>query len=243
MGGLGWHNPLPLELGGGDSLVERIYRAMRSMVGKGGSAPDDANTIDGLWRQVRATAIASVASGGERAVLQAFPDRATDLLPYYDRLFLLTSEPGTSDQDRRQAAARLYALQIASDLPSVQAELQRIDPRFALVPTDPDESCTTVFGRAFEDLDAADPFVADLEGGAYAGVRHSTAFPNYSSDFICYVILDLGDGVAPGPPERRAMELGRRLLHDLLPAANSFHITTHQGFTLDVSLLDITGLE
>lgn len=235
MAGLGWHNPLPLELGGGDTLVERIYRAMRASVGKGGSAPDDATSIDGLWRQVRATAIASVAAMGERTVLQAFPDRATDLLPYYERLFMLTSEPGSSDQARREAAARLYALQISASIPALEAELQKIDPRFSVLPTNPDESCTTVFGRAFEDMAGAEPFNP-------AG-RHSTAFPNYSSEFICHVLLDLGDGVAPGPVERRTMELARRLLHDLLPAPNAFHIATHQGFTLDVSLLDITGLE
>ncbi len=242
MAGLGWHNPLPLELGGGPTLVERIYRALRASVGKGGSAPDDANSIDGLWRQVRATAIASVAGMGERSVLQAFPDRATDLLPYYERLFLLTSEPGSSAQARREEAARLYALRISSSIPDLQAELQQIDPRFSVLPTDPDESCTTVFGRAFEDLDGAEPFIADSEA-AFTPTRHSTAFPNYSSEFIAYVLLDLGDGVAPGTGESRAMELARRLLHDVLPAPNFFHIITHAGFTLDLSLLDITGLE
>lgn len=232
MGGLGPMNPLPLELGGGETLVERIYRALRANVGVGGSAADDRNTIDGLWRQVRARAIASVAGMGERAVLQAFPNLATDLLPYYERLFLLVNEPGASEVDRRQAAAERYALQIASTLGEVELALQAIDPRFSILVTAADSASTTVQGRAFEDMAGDEPF---------GGGRHATAFPNYSSDLVCYVLLDIGGGIVPTIAERRSLAAARALLCDVLPADNDISLATHRGFTLDVDRLDLTS--
>jgi hypothetical protein len=232
MGAFGWHNPFPLEFGGGETAVERIYYALRAAVGKGGSADDDEGTIDGLWRQCKARAIASVATSGERSVLQAFPNKATDLLPYYEGLFRLTNDPAASDQERREAAAELYALQIASALPDIELALQEIDPRFSLVTTSPDQSDSTLFGRCFEDFAATLPF---------GGGRKSTSFPNYSTEFVLYVLLDLGDGIVPSTAERRLMERARKLLHDALPAFNDLQIVTHRGFTLDVSRLDLTS--
>lgn len=232
MGGFGWHNPWPLEFGGGETVVERIYYALRSAAGQGGSAENDDYTIDGLWRQVRARAIASAATTMERAALQVLPDHATDLLPYYEQLLLLTPDPSQSEQARRDAAAQLYALQIASDLPSITRALQQIDPRFSIVVPRPEASCTTINGRAFEDYAATLPF----EGG-----RKSTAFPNYSSNFETYVLLDLGGGVVPAPIERAAMTTARRLLQDVLPGHNTLHVVTHRGFTLDRDRLDLTS--
>jgi hypothetical protein len=225
---------------GGDVEHERIYRAMRAIVGKGGSATDDSG-IEGLWRFVRSKAIASVARKSRDAALQAFPDQATDLLPYYERLLRLTPDLDDTDEDRQAAALELYALQIASDLPSIGAALQRIDERFTLLPSDPDLSMTTIFGRAFDDHEAAEPFIASSEDANTSG-RRSTAFPNYSSEFTAIVLLELGDGVAPNTAERRALATARRLLTDLLPGHNDAVLITHSGFTLGVSLLDQTGL-
>jgi hypothetical protein len=232
MSGLGWHNPFPLEFGGGETAVERIYYALRSNVGKGGSADDDEGSLDGLWRQSRARGIASVATFGERSALQAFPDRATDLLPYYEQLFLLTNDPATSDHERREAAAVRYTQQIASAIPDIGIALRLIDPRFEVLTTSPDQSDSTLFGRAFEDYAAAEPF---------GGGRKSTAFPNYSSEFVAYVLLDLGGGIPPTTSERRSMDAAAALLNEVLPAHNSFQIVTHRGFTLDVDLLDLTS--
>jgi hypothetical protein len=232
MGSFGWHNPFPVEFGGGETLVERHYLALRSMVGEGGSAEDDEGTIDGLWRQVRARAIASVAAGGERAALQAFPDRATDALPYYERLLAVTNDPSASEQERREAVTVLYALQIASAVPDIVTALQLIDSRFSVITTSPDQSDTTIIGRAFEDYAETEPF----EGG-----RKSTAYPNHSTEFILYVLFDLGGGNPPSTSERRLMQSARKLLNEVLPAHNDFQIVTHRGFTLDVDLLDLTS--
>lgn len=214
--------------------AELIYRALRSATGKGGSAEDEANSIDGLIRRVRAAAIASVADMGERSALQAFPNHATDLLPYYERLVGLSDDPDLTEQERRDAAAALYALQQAADIPSIISALQEIDARFDVITAAHTTATTTIAGRAFED------YAGDLP---FQGGRQSTAFPNYSSELVLRMLLDLGDGVAPDADERRSMRLARRLMHDVLPATVDLQIVTHRGFTLDVSRLDLTSFD
>lgn len=234
MGSLGWHNPFPLEVGGGETTVERIYYAMRSASGKGGSAEEDETTVEGLWRQCRARAFGAIATFGERSALQAFPHLATDLLPYYEQLFLLTNDPATTDEERRAAAATRYALQIASAMPDIEIALREIDPRFQLITQSPADATVTMFGRAFEDFAATEPF---------GGGRESTLLPNYATQFTVYVLLDLGGGVLPNAEERLSLAAAATLLHEVLPAHNNFQIVTHHGFTLDVDLLDLTSLE
>lgn len=211
---------------------ELIYRALRSAAGKGGYAENETHSIDGLIRRVRARAIASVADLHERAALQAFPNHATDLLPYYERLLGLTDDPDQTEQQRADAAAALYALQRASDVPSLRAALQQLDPRFEVLTVSPATSTTTIAGRAFQDLAGAEPF---------GGGRQSSALPNFAGVFVLRVLLELGDGVAPNAAERRAIKLARRLLHDVLPATADLQIVTQRGFTLDVSKLDLTS--
>ena len=234
MGGFGWHNPFPVEVGGGETAVERIYAALRSAAGKGGSA-DDEDSIDGLLRQCTARAIASVATFGERSALQAFPNHATDALPYYERLFLLAQDPELSDDQRRQAAALRYTNQGGGALPDVEAALQRIDARFSLVATDPADSDVTIHGRAFDDLDGAEPYDP-------GGTRHSTAYPNYSTELVCFVLFELGAGVLPTADEDRALLAAQALLSDMLPSDNDYSIATSgDGFELDVDRLDLTS--
>jgi hypothetical protein len=231
----GWANPFPCEFGSGPTAVENIYFALRSAGGKGGAAADDEHTIDGLWRQCRARAIATVAASGERSALQAFPDRATDLLPYYERLVGVASDPDGDAEARREAAAVLYARQIASAVPDIAAALQAIDSRFSVLATTYAESDTTLFGRAFEDFAGALPF---------GGGRQSTRLPNYSTSFVLFVLLDLGAGIAPTTNERRALATAGKLLAEVLPGHNSYQIVTHRGvggFELDTDLLDLTA--
>jgi hypothetical protein len=210
---------------------ERIYRAMRANVGKGGSAVNE-NGIDGLWRWVRSKWLATVSRKSELATEQAFPDRATEALPYYERLLQITPRDEASVEDRQLAVARAYALQLAADLPDVTRVLQQIDERFMVVSPPAHLSTTTQAARAF------DGYAGDLPMG---DGRKSTAFPNYSSDFDVYAVLELGGGVVPDATEREAIAAARRLLHDVLPAHNTFQIATHRGFTLDVDRLDLTS--
>lgn len=231
MAGLGWGNPFPLEIGGGESIVETHYNAFTAMLGRGGSHADVDTTVDGLWRSVRALGMASITSSGERAALQAFPSKATDLLPYYEQLFNLP--PAGSEQDRRDGASRAYRADPNGDLRTVAEALAEIDPRFSLRDVDPDDEEVTVPGRVFEDYDATEPF----NGG-----RKSTLFGNYSTGFIVFVLFDIGAGVQPSNSDRIKLAECKRVLNDMLPAINHFAIVTSRGFVLDVDRLDLTSL-
>lgn len=231
MGSLGWHNPFPIELGGGPTTVEKLARALRSASGRGGSA-DDESSIDGAWRAAIARALAAAATTAERAALQAFPHRATDLLPYYERLLGL--DGGGSTSERQAAAGALYGARAGADAPSLEAELAALDPRFRLLSTPAAVAVTTVAGRAFADRDGAEPF---------GGGRESTALPAYSSARVVRALLDLGGGALSSDAERRTIETARRLLHRALPVTHAFSIVTHHGFTLDTDRLDVTSLE
>jgi hypothetical protein len=210
---------------------ERIYRALRSAVGKGGSAANELG-LEGTWRWVRAKWLAEVSRKSELAAEQAFPDRATEALPYYERLLQITPRDEASIEDRQIAVARAYALQLASDIPDLLRALQQIDARFTLVVPPAHLSVTTQAARAF------DGYAGELPMG---DGRKSTRFPNYSSDFEVYTVLELGGGAVPTTEERDSIAAARRLLHDVLPAHNTFQVATHRGFTLDVDRLDLTS--
>jgi hypothetical protein len=233
MSGFGWINPFPLEFGGGPTLVETTYRALRSAVGEGGSAKDDENTIDGVWRQARASALAAAFATGERALLQFFPGSATDALPYYEELFGLVPEDEDDDPARRREAERRYTYEVDAAVPTITADLQRIDPRFSVIEIDHTHSVVTVFGRAFEDLAGTLPF----NGG-----RKSTLFANYSTDLIVFVLFDVGSGIDPAPADAALLRDAIDYLNTSLPTWVNFQTTLADGFILDESLLDLTGL-
>lgn len=233
MGGLGWSNPFPLEFGGAPTNVERIYRAMRSAVGQGGSASDDENTIDGLWRQARAAGLAAAAMSGERAVVNAFPDHATDLLPYFEELYLLVPLDESDLPARRAAAAARYVADPLSSVPQLASDLQAIDPRFSVLDIDHTQSIETIVGRAFEDYLGTIPF---------RGGRSSTEFPNFSTEFVVDVLLDLGSGNLPSVAEDALMATASDYLNTALAGWVNLNVITADGFTLDESLLDLTGL-
>lgn len=232
MGGCGWSNPAPFEMGGGATNVERIYRALRSAVGIGGSAEDDDGSIDGVWRQARASGLAAAGTTGERALMGAFPGKATDLLGYYEELLLITPENESDLPGRRALAEQRFTSQVDVSVPQVADDLARIDERFSVLETPRAEAIETLFGRAFEDYAGAEPF---------GGGRKSTLFPNYSTDFVLWVLFDLGSGVLPGVPESASLAAAAELLGGL-PTWVDFQTATADGFIIDESLLDSTGL-
>src|SRR5277367_5638913 len=117
MSGLGWVAGLPLEVGGGTSRAEAIYRGLRSTVGKGGSGPPD--SIEDVWRQSKAQAIASVVIMVERAAVQVFPNLATDRIPAYERLLRFGAPAGATDEERRRAVAAAWTTENLADTPDV----------------------------------------------------------------------------------------------------------------------------
>jgi hypothetical protein len=233
MGGFGWQNGFPFEFGGGSTSTETIYSAMRSSVGVGGSALDDDGTIDGLWRQARASGLAAAATTGERAILQAFPGHSIDLLEYYEALLQSVPEPDDSLVERQAAVEQLWTERVRASLPDIAADLVAIDARFSVAAFAHASTTDTLLGRAFEDLAGALPF---------GGGRKSTRFANYSTEFVVTVLFDIGSGVAPSLVEQRLIERARAHLNKVLPATHTFQVLTGVGFILDVDLLDLTGL-
>jgi hypothetical protein len=231
MGGTGWSNPFPLELGGGPTVIEATYRMLTNAVGKGGTAPDD-DTIVALWWQSLAKGIGCVATFDERAALQAFPDKATDLLPYYERLLLTDRDPAASEEERRIVAAARWTASAAFLVSEIEQDLQLIDSRFEVVLTTDDEATVTVFGRNFEDIAGAEPF---------GGGRKATLLPNYSTYFVLTALIDLG-GAAPSAAEKRSILTALRHLSVVLPAWMAFQVVTGIGFNLDIDRLDYTAL-
>ncbi len=225
----GWHNPWPLEWGGGPTEVERAWAALRHPVGKGGAAAN-LESVDGVWREARAIALAALRSAGERAALQAWPSRATDFLEWYERVLLL--QPGANDHEvkRRDAVTALWTKEIRSTVAEITEQLRAIHEDFVVLAHTWEESDTTYPGKTFQDLD----------GSPIYG-RAGTNFPAYSSRFVHYVELPLGDGALPSATEIRAAELAAAMLDEVLPAWETFELLEDTGFNLDISRLDATG--
>lgn len=234
-GGFGWHNPWPFEWGGGPTRVERTYEAMKRAVGEGGYAKNE-DGIEGLWRAVRADAIAAINSSAERAITQAFPNLATDHIPVYEEQFRITPASGETDEQRRQAITEAYTRRVESDHPTLLLALQRIDPRFT-VPDVPRETSVVVeLGKAFQPLSGTP---------AFGGGRRSTAFPNYASEYIVPVVLDLSATPTPTAAEQLVLLKAKRYLNEVLSSWMHYAVGVGGvgvGFILDDSTLDATGL-
>lgn len=232
MGGAGGYNPFPLHFGGGPTPTESIYRAMRGNVGKA-TSPAAPDSIIEFWRLCRARGFAAAASMDERAALQAFPNLATDLLPYYERLLIEALDPGASDAERRARVQARWVEEAGGNTGDLELRLIAVDSRFHLYVSDPNQTTTTVRGRAFEDLAATEPF----NGG-----RSSTAFPNYSTDMRVTAVLETGGGDL-SPTDIKAIADAKKLLSSALSAWVFFQVVVGEdGFNLDTDPLDYTML-
>jgi hypothetical protein len=232
---VGGGNPLPFEVGGGPTTAEQAHKFLKSAVGVGGSSPDD-ESIEAQWRFARARGVVA-AFADERAVSQAFPDRATDYIPVYEDILALSSG-GLSDEDRRLLILDRWIAGLSAVTDELETELQEIDPLFSIVEIDRDDVAVTEPGRGFEDWN---PASGDAAGPAFGGGRSSTEWPNFSRDFICYVEYALGSGPITAENERR-IERAKTVLNNALPSWVSFSIyTTDVGFILDQDVLDITA--
>lgn len=235
MAKVGGGNPLPFEIGGGDSSSELAYRALKAAVGKGGSAAE--GTIEAAWRWAKARALRAGFCEG-RAANCYFPGKTVDGIPVYEAILGLVPAPNATDEERRQDILPLW---IGTDDVSVswlEEQLQAIDSRFSIVTPDHDTVTVTKHGRAFEDWTPADP---DACGPDFGGGRDSTGWPNYSGDFHCIVKYDLPAG-AITMAAQNTIERAKVLLNEALPAWVDFmFVRTITGFVLDTDLLDFAG--
>ena len=230
MGGLGWMNGGPLELGGETTKTEDVYTALRAAVGIGGPGPRDG--LEDLWRQCKAQTIASTVIASERAILQALPDHATDHIPVYERILAIVPPGGATEQDRRLAIVEAWTLRLLANMPELKRSLQIVDPAFDLEELEHEKVTHVLLGRMFPPRGAEQ----------FYGV---TAFPNFSDEFIVRVTYTLVPGQTEPPTS--VLAKARRLLNTVLPAWVDWLITTGDGFFTDggpdgSSLLDLKTL-
>jgi hypothetical protein len=216
---LGSLNPLPFRVGGGPTPSSKAYATLRQAVGKGGSAENDRG-IDGLWRRSQAKGLAAATSSTRRALLQAFPQVATDALPSDERILGLIAAPDASETQRRAAVVARWTAQPIRSWNELLTALQALDARFSLVlPADSTEVVSDL-GRAFEPYD---PSNAAL--GPRFGIRGGcTQLPNYSSRQELRVLFTLGYSSVPKPADQNLIEQAKRLLRSALPSDQDFTI-------------------
>lgn len=241
MGKLGAGNPFGFELGGGPSRVEQINSAFKAAVGEGGSAID--GTIEAEWRLAKARGWAS-SLDDERAMYQTWPDTADEGgIEVFEEL--LSVVPGRDEnlQDRRDVVTPLWTQVSSATTPDLTTELEAIDPSVAIINiTNRDSITTTVPGRAFEDA-----IISPTSFPAFFsfGDAKETQFANFSQDFIMFVSYPLAPGVLTKNDINIIFAI-QDLLNKSLPSWCNFQITTKLDplacFTLDVDLLDLTGL-
>jgi hypothetical protein len=226
---------MPLRPGGGPTEEAKTYRVLRAAVGVGGSAQDDSG-IDGLWRWSRARALAAASSARRRAVNNAFPQLATDLLSYYERVLGLPAGSTLPHADRRTAVTELWPASASAAFPDILAALQQIDSRFSLVIPDDDKSGTSWDGRWFGPLTDAD------EEPAFGGEGFSR-LAAFTSRYVLVVLFDVGYLGAYLAADARKAAAADRVLRTALPSFWGWHIVTSVGFLAGVSPVGMTGVE
>lgn len=227
---MGWGDAWPLEFGGAPTREDLAYRALKSAVGKGGSAENEGG-IDGLWRRCKAAGLAAASSAVERAALQAFPHLATDHIPVYEEVFGIVPPEGATDEDRRIAIVAAYTARVAENENELLVGLLAIDPRFSLAVIPRALAWYVQAGKAFEPQDGIP---------TYGPVAKSTPCPNASSDFYVPVLLTIAT-VLPTPVDVASVAKAKRYLRAMLPSWVDFSVITSTGpFLADVSPLDFT---
>lgn len=240
MSGFGWGSPFPAEFGGGQSDVEQIWQALRDVLGKtprGTPVAAAEDSLEDLWRQAEARAIAFSSAAIQRATLQVFPDRATDWLPYYEWLLAAVPEAGATIAERQEEVARRFAREIRADGQNFVAALQAIESTATVLATDTDLTVTAQSGFAFN----ARPY-----SGAF-GTNNASNFPAYSTEMLVTVQIELESGVTELPA--LTLIALKAECNEMLPAWVDFAVAqlgagASPGFFLDGfndSLLDLTA--
>ncbi len=213
--GLGWGNPLPLSLGGGPTLTELIYDSIRKAHGRGPNGSQAIGPVDGirdLWTIIEARAIACALSHWEHALWQAFPHTSTSFVVVWENLLLL---PSTGElAERQKAVAAAYTRQIDATIPGLREQLKEIDAGFDVDTIPDDLTITTMVGKEFGPLPGVS---GHAYGSGLAATRESTAWPNFSDNFILRVRYI-------GTPTEEQFARAASMLNDVLPAWVDFDI-------------------
>lgn len=230
---LGWENSIPSEIGGGPTDAEAIYEILRSSLG---TLPGPENSAEDMPRQAKSLGLADAMASIERAVVQAFPNLATDFLATYEELLGIFPSTDATEVDRRAAVALAWTNKNFADVPSLRQAIQAVTTNADII--EPTEKYTTTvrFGKTMG------PRPSD---GSYGSVRNATGFPNYSTRMRVEIKYTPQAGEAVIDAELKA-KLAERL-NVLLPAWVDWSITTGgiAGFFCDGvnnSFLDFKAL-
>lgn len=226
----------PVMFGGGPDEPQKAYNLLLAAEGIGGSASNQ-DGIDGLWRRSRAVGLSAATSANRRAINNAWPFLATDLLPYYERVLGVEPAPGQSETDRRNVVAPLWPAKASAIVRDMAAELRRIDPRFVILSVDPSQSVVDYGGRSFGTV--GEFWMKGIgQDGAFTNVANS-AVAYFSTHYVLRVRLPV---TTPSQAELTSIRTARRRLRSMLPSWCDFTITCSTGFLCDTSHLDVTGL-
>lgn len=244
LGNLGSLNPLPMQVGGGPTSTSKAYDTIRQAVGKGGSAENDRG-IDGLWRRSRAQGLAAATSSTRRAALQAFPQNATDALPFYERATGIVPSPDATDAERTEAALERWTAEPLKSWAELELALKALDARFSLVMPNysggagygEDAEVVTMYGRGFDGYD----LLAASSQPAFGITGGCTQYPAYSTRQVLRVLFTLGYTGALTPADLEIVEKAKRLLRGALRSDEDFQISTGP-WVLDVTPIDFGAL-
>lgn len=150
-----------VSVGGDQSKTEQIWQALRSAVGKGGSGPEE--SLEDSWRIAKAQTIAAVCSMAERAVLQAFPDAATDHLAHWERKYGIVPA-SLVEQDRRDSVVARYRQRPRADGPSIGEAIAELgDFVIEHMPQDHTATVAAGFPQAGNVYNFSDSFVLRIK--------------------------------------------------------------------------------
>lgn len=228
MGGWGGKNPWPFEWGGGETEYERTWQALRSAVGLRGAGPVDG--LEDSWRQSKAAGLLLATTVYERAVLQAFPQVATDHIPVYESILGLSSSG--SDEERRLAIVARWVQKLGAVWPELRAAVKKVDANLDLLVPTFSKSIVAQHGRWLKPSGGTPTFHATLGASQY---------PNLSEHFV--VTVQWG-GLASGVPPSDKLQALVDLLNERLPSWVDWRVINGTCFFLDGfggSLLDLTA--
>lgn len=237
MGGWGRQNPWPFQWGGGQSAYEKAWKSLRTMLGPKGPGP--IGGLEDAWRESKVSGLVKVLTMPERAALQAFPMSATDHLPVYEDELGLS--PAPTDQQRRDAASVIWSGALSAIIPELVAALQLIDADFDVLVVNEDKPAAErndhtacwQWGKALDSPGSGD-------FGQFPAYMHATAYPNYSTNFVCFVLYSNQDDAA-GPDPNKIAE-AENVLVERLPGWVNYVILTSVGFLVGTSPIGWTGL-
>jgi uncharacterized protein DUF2313 len=161
---IGGYSPMPFRVGGGQSRLRDIYESLNDGLG---SAYDttDASTVTAETK-ADATTIEAVWSANERLKNQWDPNRLTDFLERWQKIFGLSHKSTDSDNKRRaRVAAKFKALG---------------GPLYASL----NDICVALLGDAFVDIE-----YTDLAHASTHWPGGSPAEPTKWSSTIAYILF------------------------------------------------------